>query len=107
MKRTLALTVLLVLSLPMLAQQAPRPVQLPTSAQPKTAEAPKPAPVLTLLEKVKLENLQLKFYLLQQQQTDLQNQYQALVQGIVAEHPGFTWNPQTSSLQPIPAPEKK
>lgn len=81
---------------------------LPAFSQaPKTTPAPAataPAPALTELQKTKMENLQLKFSLLQQQQTELQGQYSALIQSIVAEHPGYQWNPQSSSLVAVPKP---
>jgi len=54
------------------------------------------------LQQAKLENLSLKFTLLQQQQAQLQGQYQALIQSIVAEHPGFQWDAQTSHLVAVP-----
>ena len=131
MKRSLILFLALS-TIPALAQQAPQPPAprpASTSVQPKTAEAtpaqqkaildaakagaelaaaaPAQAPSLTELQKAKLENLQLKFTLLQQQQTSLQGEYQTLVQSIVAEHPGFQWNPQSGSLVAVPAAPKK
>ena len=117
MKRSLILFLALS-TIPALAQQAPKPPNpAPTSAQPKPPSAPVPSavpdgaaptlPTLTELQKAKLENLQLKFTLLQQQQTQLQGEYQTLVQTIVAEHPGFRWDAQSSSLVAVPAAPKK
>jgi hypothetical protein len=60
-------------------------------------------PQPTEVQRLKLENLQLKATLLSQQQA-LQQEYGALVQAIIAEHPGYIWNPQTASLQPAPKP---
>jgi hypothetical protein len=61
-------------------------------------------PQPTEVQRLKLENLQLKATLLSQQQQALQQEYGALVQAIIAEHPGYIWNPQTASLQPAPKP---
>jgi hypothetical protein len=76
-------------------------------AQTTTAPTPapavsEPAPQITELERTKLENLQLKFQMLQQQQQQLQQSYSDLIRQISAEHPGYTFDPQTSSLRRIP-----
>lgn len=72
-------------------------------AMPPASGAPEP----TENEKLRLENLQLKFSALQAQQMDLQNQYVALIRQIEAEHPGFTFNLQTGKLTPVVAPQTK
>jgi hypothetical protein len=61
-------------------------------------------PQPTEVQRLKLENLQLKATLLSQQQQALQQEYGALIQTIIAEHPGYIWNPQTAALQPAPKP---
>jgi hypothetical protein len=60
----------------------------------------------TELEKTQLENIQLKFSILHQQQIELQSQYSSLIQKIVSEHPGYFWDPATSSLKPVHQPTK-
>lgn len=69
----------------------------------QTDAKPSDRPALTELERTKLENFNLKFTLLQQQQMDLQQQYRALLDQVRAEHPGWVLNPQTSQFDPIPA----
>ena len=91
-------------------------VSLPAFAQTKSAPV-KPAPPVvsvqtpepTEVEKLKLENIQLKFTLLQTQlqalqteQQKLQGEYQAAVQAITSEHPGYQWDAKTSSLVTAP-----
>ena len=81
--------------------------QAPASS-PQPAAAAKPAPTSSSpepseLEKARLENLQLKFTLLDGQQRDLQSQYGALIQQIQAEHPGTYWDAKAGALKPIPA----
>lgn len=97
---------MMLLALPMFAQ-SPKPPAAPahTSVQPKTAD-------LTELQKAKLENITLKFSLIEQQKADqdvaekqLREDYQKEVQSIVAEHPGFQWDPNASKL--VPAAPKK
>ena len=81
------------------------PAAVTTLPTPPPADAIQTAlPEHSELQKTKLENLQLKFTLLQQQQTQLQNEYQILVREIQAEHPGYTWNAQASRLVPVPKP---
>lgn len=75
---------------------------LPTPSPSEAVQAALPEP--SELQKTKLENLQLKFTLLQQQQTQLQNEYQILIREIQVEHPGYTWNAQASRLVPVPKP---
>ena len=88
------------------------------------AQTPPPAagPQLTEVEKLKLENVQLKFTQLSQQmqeiqktQMDLRNQYQSLVADIEKEHPGFTVGgngelvakPKPAEPKAVPKPEVK
>jgi hypothetical protein len=75
-------------------------IDVPAPAAPVYEALPQP----TEVQRLKLENLQLKASLLAQQQQALQQEYSALVQAIIAEHPGYIWNPQTASLQPAPKP---
>lgn len=111
MKRTAAilapLFVLLAFALASAAvvfsQQAP--------AKPAAAAA---APEPTELQKTQIENIQLKMALLAeeergipQRRNDLIQQYSQVIQKIIAEHPGYTWDPNRSALVPLPkAPEK-
>ena len=80
---------------------APPDVKQPTAADVK----PTPLPTLTEVESLKLENLQMKFTLLSQQQQQLQQTYTSLIQTILAEHPGYTWDAANSRLMPIPKSE--
>lgn len=68
--------------------------------------APVQAPELTETESLKLENLQLKATVLQQQQRDLQSQFMALLQSISAEHPGFLFDANSRTFHPAPKPAK-
>jgi hypothetical protein len=72
-------------------------------------EPPAPLPQLSKEESLTLENLQLKFSLLQNQQSQLQSQYQGFVQRLNAEHSGFTFDVQTGQFVAAPKPpaEKK
>lgn len=112
MKRTAILLALALSScLPALTQQpTPKTSSKPSPVAQESAATPSPKPTPsspqaatpTELQKVKLENLQLKASLLQQQQMQLAAEYNALVQQIVAEHPGYIWNPQTANLMKAP-----
>ena len=73
---------------------------VPAPAAPVYEAWPQP----TEVQRLKLENLQLRATLLSQQQQALQQEYGALVQQIIAEHPGYIWNPQTAALQLAPKP---
>lgn len=90
--------------------------QEPSKAQTATKVA-QAASALSREEALEIENLQLKFSVLSNQQQqlraqqiDLSNQYAALVQTIEAGHPGFKLDPQTAKLipapKPVPAPKK-
>jgi hypothetical protein len=77
---------------------------------PPVQPGPPPTPHLSEVEKLKIENLQLKFTQLTQQmqqaqteQQKLGQQYQALLADIEKEHPGFTVG-QSGDLIPKPAP---
>lgn len=97
-KPILAMTLLSLLAIPAIAQN---PFQKAPAAKPPTATLP---PVLTEVQKLKLENIQLKFSVIQSQQQQLQTEYQALVQQLLAEHPGYRWDAQTQSLVAVPTP---
>jgi hypothetical protein len=91
------------------AQTAPKPFvwaalqpALMQTVPPTTAPVGDALPQISELERTKLENLQLKFQMLQQQQQQLQQSYSELIHQISAEHPGYTFDPQTSSLRKIP-----
>lgn len=91
---------------PAFAQTKPAPAK-PVAPAPQLAVAPAPAP--TDVEKLTLENIQLKFSLLQTQlkalqteQGNLQKEYQSTVLAIVAEHPGYQWDDKTSGLVAVP-----
>jgi hypothetical protein len=93
-------------------RSAPAAGLKPPVAQPPAPAVPPvvapnapPVPELSHEDSLELENLQLKASLLQQQQTQLQNQYQVLVKGLNAKHPGFTFNVQTGKFMPLPSPE--
>jgi septal ring factor EnvC (AmiA/AmiB activator) len=73
-----------------------------------------PPPVLSEVEQLKLENIQLKGAQLQTQMKDLQEQflklqadYKDLTDQIAREHPGFVWNGQALTPAPKEAPTKK
>ena len=69
------------------------------------AQQPVPvSPVLTEVEQLKLENINLRFTALQQQIQQVQQQAQQLVVAIEAAHPGFNVNFQTGQLTPKPKP---
>ena len=94
--KTLSLAAMLVIFLAPLASPQSSPV--PSEAKP---------PALSELENTKLENIQLKFRLLQVQQQALQEEYQTLVSQVQAEHPGYALDQQTNSLKPVPKPAPK
>lgn len=86
------------------------------------APAPKPAasaaapaqPQPTELERTKIENIQLRMMLLQQEEqsipqrkSELQQAYGEVIRQIQAEHPGYVWNPSTNGLVLAPKPEAK
>ena len=81
------------------AQQPPKPEPAKPAAKP---EPQAPPPTMTHEESLELENLQLKFSIAQTQQQSLQSQYQAFVQGLNAEHPGFSFNVQTGQFIAVP-----
>ena len=90
---------------PALPPNAPEPPKAAPSAK-----APDAPPQLTETETLKLENLQLKATVLQTQQQELQQQFVALLNAISAEHPGFTFDPNSRTFRPAPKPaaaEKK
>jgi hypothetical protein len=99
-----------------LHSQAPAAKHAPlVTPKPSEIAAPKPA-APTELERTKLENIQLRMALLQQEEMslpqrrqELQVQYGEIIQAIERENPGYVWNPQTGSLvpKPIPAPAPK
>jgi len=102
MKRTSSIFGLILataLTLPAFAQTKPAPAK-PAAPAPQLASVPQAQ--ITEFEKLKLENIQLKFSLLQVQQKQLQAEYQSTIQAIVAEHPGYQWDPQTSALVATP-----
>ena len=89
---------------------APKPsapaAEPPTPLRP-VAPAPQALPEPTHEQALEIENLQLKAALLDQQKKGLEAQYNALIQQIVAEHPGYTWDPIHSQLRPLPPPHKE
>ena len=87
MKRIILMTVLMFCAYTVAAQQAP----------------PQPAPQLTELQKVKLENIQLKFQGLQVQIQELQKQYSEIAQEVSAQHPGYMLD-QSGNLILAPKP---
>jgi Skp family chaperone for outer membrane proteins len=102
MKRTSTIFGLILataLSVPAFAQTKSAPVK----PEPPVVSVQTPEP--TEVEKLKLENIQLKFSLLQTEQQRLQTEqqklqsdYQATIQAITSEHPGYQWDAKTSSL---------
>jgi hypothetical protein len=87
------------------------------------SQAAKPAPTLTEVESLKIQNFSLKYLQiqtsidqLQQQQASLRAQYQALLKTIEAEYPGYTveatGNAEPALIEkpkdaPTPTPSKK
>ena len=80
----------------------------PVQATPKKT-APEGPPVLTEAESLRLENLQLKAAMLQQQfnetppMRDLNEQYGALTARLNQEHPGWAFNAATKTFVRAPA----
>lgn len=79
----------------------------PPAAAPATATPAQP----TELERTKLENLQLRMMLLNQEEqsiperrSQIQQQYGAMIREIEAGHPGYAWNPTANALVLKPAP---
>jgi len=69
-----------------------------------------PAPRLTEVETLQIQNIQLRYQLLQEQEEQLKNQYAALAAQIAKENPGYVLDPRTNTLvktTPVPTPRKK
>lgn len=88
--------------------QKPTPALKPPTPPPAAATPAAPAEP-TELERTKLENIQLRMALLQQEELslpqrrqELQQQYGMIVQQIEREHPGYVWNPQAGGLVAVP-----
>ena len=92
MKRIIAITIVMLGAYTVAAQQTP--------------PQPPSVPQLTELQKVKLENIQLKFQNLQAQSQDLQKQYAAIAQEASQQHPGYMLE-QSGNLVPAPKAEEK
>jgi TolA-binding protein len=101
------------LILAVMAFSAPVRAQQPTQpTQPTTTAA---SPILTEVEQLKMENINLRFTALQNQIQQVQQQAQQLIVSIETAHPGYSLNFQTGQLTPkpvespkdTPAPEKK
>lgn len=84
---------------------------LPIAAQTKPAERPAAAavPKISELDQVKLENLNLRAQMLQQQfesspqMVQIRSEYAALVDGIQKAYPGYRWDGhQLVKLSPLP-----
>jgi hypothetical protein len=89
----------------------PSPVVAQKAAPPAVAAA---TPEPTELEKAQIENIQLRMQLLQeeerslpQRRNDLIQQYSQIIQRIIAEHPGYTWDSNRGALVPVPKPAEK
>jgi hypothetical protein len=91
MKRIIAITIVMLGAYTVAAQQVP--------------PQPPSGPQLTELQKVKLENIQLKFQGLQVQIQELQKQYSEIAQEVSAQHPGYMLD-QAGSLIPAPKPSE-
>lgn len=84
-------------------------------AQTPIVNAPPPGPKLSEVEKLKIENLQLKFTQLsqemqaaQQKQQELRTQFTEILAEIEKEHPGYTvGGTNGAELVPKPAPPKE
>ena len=63
-------------------------------------------PALSQAEALHIENIQLKMTILRQQEMQLQQEYDAVVDAVQKEHPGYTVNRQTNQLVALPKPEK-
>lgn len=81
--------------------------------KPTPPPAAAPAPQPTELERAKLENLQLRMMLLNQEEqsiperrSQIQQQYGDVVRQMEASHPGFIWNPTANALVPKPPAPK-
>ena len=75
-----------------------------TPQKPPIMPATPPVASLTELESTKLELLSTQNLLLRRQEDDLRAKFNALVEAINQNHPGYVLNQQTGQLQPIPAP---
>lgn len=83
------------------------PANQQSGAQAQSPVRPGPAPTLTEVERLKIENLTLKAQALEQQLQQLNQQYGALVSQFNAEHPGYSFNAQNNSFTALPpAPAK-
>jgi Spy/CpxP family protein refolding chaperone len=79
------------------------------SAQTATsAPKPTPPPALTQVETLQIQNIQLRYQLLQEQEQQLRSQYAALAAQIAKENPGYVLDPKTNQLvkaqTPTPVP---
>lgn len=63
-------------------------------------------PALSQAEAMHIENIQLKMTILRQQEMQLQQEYEAIIEAVQKEHPGYTLNRQTNQLVALPKPEK-
>lgn len=53
---------------------------------------------LTEVERLKMENYNLRIHILQQQMQQMMNERQILIRNIELEHPGFEWDEQHGRL---------
>lgn len=67
---------------------------------------PRNAPALTELEATKLELYGAQNVLLRNQEQELKAKFNALIQAINTNHPGYMFNMQNGTLMPIPTPPK-
>jgi hypothetical protein len=85
------------------AQTTP-PLAHQSAPPPKAPTAP---PALTQTEQLQIENIGLRFQLLQNEEGQLRSQYAALAAQIGKENPGYLLDPKTNMLvKAQPAPEK-
>jgi TolA-binding protein len=77
----------------------------PVRAQQLSQTTPTVAsPMLTEVEQLKMENINLRFTALQNQIQQVQQQAQQLIVSIETAHPGYSLNFQTGQLTPKPKP---
>ncbi|MFP5230791.1 MAG: hypothetical protein ACLGXA_24505 [Acidobacteriota bacterium] len=70
-----------------------------SAAQTTPAAPPPPPPAhLTQVETLQLENIRLRYQLLQDQEAQLRTQYSTLAAQITKEHPGYVLDPKTNQL---------
>lgn len=80
---------------------APAPAAPPAATSPPTPTPP-PAPQLSEVQRLRYDNLSLRFALLETQRAALAQQLADLSAAVTAAHPGYRLDPGTGQLVPVP-----